>query len=174
MQMMVEYLEDQDDEIAKNVSETLRVVLLSGDWIPLSLPPLIEKYFKISQKKGDLISLGGATEASIWSVLYPINQIDSSWESIPYGKAMKNQEIYVLNNFLEQCPNYVPGSIYIAGQGLAVCYWQDPDKTEKSFICHPTGKRLYSTGDRGRYLRDGNIEILGRDDQQIKIKGYRV
>lgn len=174
MQMMVEYLEEQDYRAIENVAKTLRVVLLSGDWIPLSLPPLVEKYFKISKRNGSLVSLGGATEASIWSIFYKINQIDSSWESIPYGKALKNQEVYVLNNFLEQCPDYVAGSIYIAGKGLALCYWQDPIKTEKSFIYHPSGKRLYGTGDRGKYMGDGNIEILGRDDQQVKIKGYRV
>lgn len=175
MQMMIDYLEEQNEKDLDRVSDTLRLVLLSGDWIPVGLPPLIQQYFKMSNKKGRIISLGGATEASIWSVLYPIENVDPSWESIPYGKAMKNQEIYVLNDFLEPCPDYVPGKIYIAGKGLALGYWQDQEKTDRSFIYHPqSGKRLYNTGDRGRNLPDGNIEIIGRDDFQIKIKGYRV
>lgn len=175
MQMMVDYLEEQAEEALEMISKILQLVLLSGDWIPVSLPPLIQKYFKMHSSRGGIISLGGATEASIWSVLYPIEDVDPLWESIPYGKAMKNQEIYVLNDFLEPCPTYVPGKIYIAGKGLALGYWQDKEKTESRFIHHPnSGKRLYDTGDTGRNLPDGNIELIGRDDFQIKIKGYRV
>jgi len=70
---------------------------------------------------------------------------------------------------------WVPGQLYIGGTGLARGYWRDPEKTAKAFISHPrTGKRLYCTGDLGRYLPDGNIEFLGREDFQVKIQGYRV
>jgi acyl-coenzyme A synthetase/AMP-(fatty) acid ligase/acyl carrier protein len=120
-------------------------------------------------------SLGGATEAAIWSILYPIEAVDPGWNSIPYGKPMLNQRFHVLNELLEPCPIGVPGQLFIAGVGLARGYWRDEDKTAKSFFVHPrTGVRLYRTGDLGRYLPDGNLEFLGREDFQVKVNGFRV
>lgn len=88
---------------------------------------------------------------------------------------MLNQQVYVLNAALTTCPVWVPGSLYIGGVGLAQGYWQDEARTRASFITHPqTGERLYRTGDRGRYLPDGNIELIGREDFQVKIQGYRI
>ncbi|QFS52457.1 non-ribosomal peptide synthetase [Nostoc sphaeroides] len=165
MQMLVEYA-SHHPEIAFN---NLRLVLLSGDRIPLSLPQQV----KALSEKAKVISLGGATEASIWSILYPIE--DATTKSIPYGRPMANQRFYVLKETLEPCPVWVPGHLYIGGIGLAKGYWCDEKKTEASFIIHPqTKERLYKTGDWGRYLPDGNIEFLGRDDFQVKINGYRI
>jgi non-ribosomal peptide synthetase component F/alpha-ketoglutarate-dependent taurine dioxygenase/acyl carrier protein len=153
------------------LSRSLRLVLLSGDWLPLTLSDGIRGLFSNPQ----IISLGGATEASIWSIIYPIEQIDPNWKSIPYGRPMANQRFYVLNEALENCPIWVTGHLYIGGVGLAQFYWRDPDKTNASFIIHPqTQERLYKTGDLGRYLPDGNIEFLGREDFQVKINGYRI
>jgi amino acid adenylation domain-containing protein len=150
---------------------SLRLVLLSGDWIPLGLPDQI----KTQTGEVQIISLGGATEASIWSILHPIETVDPNWESIPYGRPMVNQRFHVLNEALAPCPLWVPGQLYIGGVGLAKGYWRDEEKTQRSFITHPrTGERLYRTGDLGRYLPDGNIEFLGREDFQVKIQGYRV
>ena len=151
--------------------EYLRLVMLSGDWIPVSLPDAVMETFHNPQ----VISLGGATEASIWSVLYPIDKVEANWTSIPYGRAMENQTIYVLKDDLSQCPVWMTGELYIGGIGLAKGYWRDQEKTEKSFINHPkTGERLYRTGDYGRMRPDGNIEFQGRADSQVKIHGNRV
>lgn len=151
--------------------ESLRLILLSGDWIPLALPDQIQAICPQSQ----LISLGGATEASIWSILYPLDTVDPNWRSIPYGYAMTNQRFYVLNEQFHPCPLWVPGQLYIGGVGLAQGYWQDPQKTAASFITHPvSGERLYRTGDLGCYRPEGFIEFLGRDDQQVKLRGYRI
>ena len=88
---------------------------------------------------------------------------------------MTNQSFHVLDEALEPRPVWVPGHLYIGGIGLAQGYWRDDEKTRASFIVHPrTAERLYRTGDLGRYLPDGNIEFLGRDDTQVKIQGYRV
>jgi SagB-type dehydrogenase family enzyme len=123
----------------------------------------------------EVISLGGATEASIWSILYPIERVEPSWKSIPYGKPMCNQRFFVLNERLEPCPVWVAGQLYIGGTGLAKGYWRDEEKTQASFLISPhTGERLYRTGDMGRYLPDGNIEFLGREDFQVKISGHRI
>ncbi|MBW8877597.1 MAG: amino acid adenylation domain-containing protein [Acidobacteria bacterium] len=149
----------------------LRLVWLSGDWIPVQLPNRVRLQFPGAH----VVSLGGATEGSIWSIYHPIEAIDPQWDSIPYGKALPNQHMYVLNRNLEPCPDLVAGDIYIGGLGVALGYWKDPEKTSKQFLLHPaTGERLYSTGDLGRFHCDGNIEFLGRDDFQVKVRGYRV
>ena len=174
MQMLVDYIEDIipiAQQPAHQHYNTLRLILLSGDWIPLTLPEKIKVIFPNAQ----IISLGGATETSIWSVLYPIQHIDKTWKSIPYGKAMRNQKIYVLNTHLEYCPEHIEGDIYIAGEGLAIGYLDDPAQTNSHFIWHPkTGERLYRASDKGRLLPSGDIEFLGREDTQVKIGGYRI
>jgi amino acid adenylation domain-containing protein len=150
---------------------SLRVVLLSGDWIPLGLPTRI----RALASPTDLVSLGGATEASIWSIHHPITNVEPGWPSIPYGRPLTNQTCHVLDEHLQPRPDWVPGQLYIGGAGLAQGYWHDPQQTAASFIEHPgTGQRLYRTGDLGRYLPDGTIEFLGRQDNQVKINGYRI
>jgi acyl-coenzyme A synthetase/AMP-(fatty) acid ligase/acyl carrier protein len=149
----------------------LRLAMLSGDWIPLDLPGKI----KAQNPRIELYSLGGATEASIWSIYYPIHEIDPAWASVPYGRPLRNQTMHVLNEFLHPSPVWVAGDLYIGGIGLAKEYWQDEQKTADKFVIHPiTGERLYKTGDIGRYLPDGMIEFLGRADFQVKINGYRI
>jgi len=149
----------------------LRLVLLSGDWIPVALPDQVRKVFPGAR----IVSLGGATEASIWSILYPIADVPPDWKSIPYGKPMVNQTFHVLNAALEPCPIWTTGELYIGGIGVALGYWRDEERTRAAFQVHPrTGERLYRTGDLGRYLPDGNIEFLGREDFQVKLHGYRV
>jgi pyochelin synthetase len=149
----------------------LRLVMMSGDWIPVGLPSRI----RALESTAELISMGGATEASIWSILFPIGEVDPDWKSIPYGRPMTNQTFEVLDERLDPCPDWVPGQLYIGGAGLARGYWKDEARTRASFITHPrTGERLYRTGDLGRWLPDANIEFLGREDLQVKIQGYRV
>ena len=168
MQLLVDELEQAP---TSKSALALRQVWLSGDWIPLSLPDRIAATCPAAQ----VISMGGATEASIWSIYYPVTTVDAGWKSIPYGRPLANQQWYVLNADLDPCPVWVTGDLYIAGVGLAQGYWGDPEKTEASFITHPRSReRLYKTGDLGRYLPDGTIEFLGREDAQVKINGYRI
>ena len=167
MQMLADHLEGRGERLPP----TLRQVMLSGDWLPVALPDQIRRIGESVR----VTSLGGATEASIWSIMYPIEQVDPSWASIPYGQPMDNQTFHVLNSRLEPCPAWTAGDLYIGGIGLARGYLNDPEKTSASFITHPmSGDRLYRTGDLGRWLPDGNIEFLGREDFQVKIQGYRV
>lgn len=166
MQLLVEQAEK-----TKGRGESLRLVMMSGDWIPVPLPGHIRQAFP----RAEIVSLGGATEASIWSILYPIENVNPNWKSVPYGKPMLNQTFHVLSSGLAPCPVWVPGQLYIGGIGLARGYWRDEQKTAASFLVHPTtGERLYSTGDLGRYLPDGNIEFLGREDFQVKVHGHRI
>src|SRR6185295_5739185 len=158
-------------EVTGYRAPSLRLAMLSGDWIPLRLPERIQRL------AGDatVVSLGGATEASIWSILFPVGEVDPGWRSIPYGRAMKNQTFHVLDKDLLPRPVGVPGQLYIGGIGLAQGYWADPEKTASSFLVDArTGGRLYRTGDLGRYLPDGTIEFLGREDFQVKVGGFRI
>lgn len=162
-------------EYVANISESnnicIRLALLSGDWIPLSLPTKL----KALNPKMEIISLGGATEASIWSIYFPINRVCKEWQSIPYGKPLANQTILILDELLKPCPIYATGSIYIGGMGVANGYHKDKEKTERSFLkLKGSDDIIYKTGDLGRMLPDGNVEFLGRADSQVKIGGYRI
>ena len=167
MEMLVDHLEDRGDSLPP----TLRLVMMSGDWIPVNLPERIRSL----SREIRVVSLGGATEASIWSILHPIEEVDPEWKSIPYGVPMANQRFHVLDEQLEPCPVWVSGDLYIAGVGLARGYWRDERTTSKSFFRHPqTGEALYRTGDLGRLMPNGEIEFLGREDHQVKVQGYRI
>ncbi len=148
----------------------LRLVMLSGDWIPLGLPGRITRYFPGART----ISLGGATEGSIWSIYYPIEEVDKDWKSIPYGYPLANQQFYVLDFRGRFCPLDVPGELHIGGKGVAEGYMAEEEKTRYSFIHHESMGRLYRTGDMGVFRKQGYIEFLGRRDSQVKIRGYRI
>jgi len=168
MEMLVEWVEGRGEALPAS----LRWVLLSGDWIPVDLPDRIRA---VSDGAVEVIGLGGATEASIWSVLHPIGAVDPQWKSIPYGRPMTHQRMHVLNDRRRPCPTWVRGELYIGGAGLARGYWRDPQRTAERFVPHPTtGERLYRTGDLGRWRPDGTIEFLGREDHQVKILGHRI
>ncbi|MGW5611619.1 amino acid adenylation domain-containing protein [Streptomyces sp. NPDC003753] len=160
-----------DAPAARVAESTVRLVLLSGDWIPVSLPDAV----RAVHPRAQVISLGGATEASIWSVTYPIGEVPQEWSRIPYGKPLANQTLHVLDQRLDPCPVWTTGEIYIGGIGVAKGYWADPVRTAERFIVHPTsGEYLYRTGDLGRYLPGGDIEFLGREDTQVKLNGFRI
>ncbi|MFE7659498.1 non-ribosomal peptide synthetase [Streptomyces celluloflavus] len=150
---------------------SLRLVLLSGDRIPTALPGTLRDRLPAART----ISLGGATEASIWSIWHPATDVPTGAHSIPYGRPLGNQTFHVLDSQLRPCPDWTSGELYIGGTGLAAGYLGDERRTRERFITHPrTGERLYRTGDLGRYLPDGAIEFLGRTDSQVKIRGHRV
>lgn len=157
---------------AGSVGASLRLVMLSGDWIPMYLPDDIQT---IAKGKPDVISLGGATEASIWSIYHPYCKSDLQLPSIPYGVPLNNQYFYILDENLQPCPFYVVGDLYIGGLGLANGYWRDEEKTSAAFISHPfSDKSIYKTGDLGKYLSSGEIQFHGRSDSQVKVSGYRI
>ena len=153
-------------------ASTLRLTMLSGDWIPLSLPDAVRKAFPGCE----VMSLGGATEAAIWSNWFPIGAIDPRWTSIPYGRPIQNSRYHVLDRRLQPVPVGVAGDLYIGGDCLAQGYLNRPELTSERFIPDPfsSGERLYKTGDLARYFESGDLEFLGRADFQVKIRGFRV
>ena len=167
MKMMVEHL----SSTPKKVPPGLRLVVMAGDWIPVSLPDRIKALWPGIQ----VIASGGPTETSVWNVHNTIEKVDPAWASIPYGRPIANNRYHVMDERLRHRPEWVPGELVAEGIGLARGYWRDPDATDARFVIDPdSGKRLYKTGDLGRYLPDGNLEILGRMDFQVKIDGYRI
>lgn len=152
----------------------MRLALLGGDWIPLDLPDRLRSFVKTL----DFISLGGATEASIHSIVYPVQAVSPSWKSIPYGLPLANQSAYILDEHAHLSLVGLPGELYLGGMGLARGYLNQPDLTAQSFLpdpfCSEPGLRMYRTGDLARYLPDGTIELLGRIDHQVKIRGFRI
>ncbi|HSF43792.1 MAG TPA: amino acid adenylation domain-containing protein [Thermoanaerobaculia bacterium] len=152
----------------------LRLVFLSGDWIPVTLPGRIRERFPGAR----VIALGGATEATVWSNVFPVERVEPSWTSIPYGRPIENARYHVLDAQFAPCPVGVPGDLYIGGDCLADGYANEPVLTAHKFLPDPwsntPGARLYRTGDRARYRPDGNLEFLGRLDHQVKIRGFRI
>jgi amino acid adenylation domain-containing protein len=170
LEMLVEYVTPQPSKWPR----FLRLALLGGDWIPVTLPDSLKALARDAQ----VISLGGATESSIHSTIYAVEQSDPMWKSIPYGRPMWNQHSYILDAQQQLVPVGVAGELYLGGVGLARGYFNHPKLTAEKFIPNPfseaPGERLYRTGDRARYRADGNMELLGRMDYQVKIRGYRI
>ncbi|HNZ99585.1 non-ribosomal peptide synthetase [Ruminococcus sp.] len=160
----------ENTDLTRDMS-SLKVIMLSGDWIPLSLP---EKLMA-ALPDAEIYSLGGATEASVWSNYYHITSVEKGWRSIPYGYPLSGQGFRVLNSNMTDCPPMTVGKLYISGTGLAMGYLNDEELTAQRFITDSrSGERLYDTGDLGMYWEDGTIEFFGREDHQVKIRGHRI
>ncbi|MEH2371916.1 AMP-binding protein [Nostoc sp.] len=125
-----------------------------------------------------LINGYGPTEATVLATMYDLSQLVLE-DTLPQqliGKAFGNVQTYILDRVLQPVPIGVSGELHIGGVGLARGYLNRPDLTAEKFITHPLNKleRLYKTGDLARYLPDGNIEFLGRIDNQVKVRGFRI
>ncbi len=167
MQMYVEYCESVDAE----ENRSMKTVLMSGDWINNRLPKRQRRFFPDTK----IVSLGGATEAAIWSITHECSGELEYKGSVPYGAPLKNQEFQVLDGNYNECPVGVTGELYILGRGLAQSYYNDKELTDRKFLHHPVnGKRMYATGDMGRYMPGGEIEFIGRVDNQVKVRGHRI
>lgn len=124
-----------------------------------------------------LLNLYGSSEASADSTYYEITAVDArSQRSIPIGRPIANTQVYILDRKGLPVPTGVPGELHIGGAGVSLGYLNRPEMNQSRFIKDPFRKdsRLFKTGDLGRYLPDGNIQIIGRADDQVKIRGMRV
>lgn len=167
MEMLLEYAQGQNLRLPGR----LRLAFLGGDWIPVSAPARIQRHFGDVQ----VVSVGGPTETTLWNIWYPIQRVDPSWQSIPYGHAIANTRYYVLDENLQECPPGDPGELCCSGVGLMKGYWRDEEKTRSKLAILPAnGECICRTGDRGRLREDGEIEFLGRLDSQVKINGQRI
>ena len=151
---------------------TLKQVFCSGE--PLSYD-LQERFFE--RTTAALHNLYGPTEASIDVVAWECKRGDQR-RTVPIGRPIANTQIYILDAQRNPVPVGVVGEIYIGGVGVARGYLNRAELTAEKFIDHSfngePARRLYRTGDLARYLPDGNIEFLGRIDNQVKVRGYRI
>ena len=169
LQMLVDRMSRADE----GALQDLRVTLLGGDWIPVSLPGRLRALAPNTR----VIALGGATEVSMDSTIYEVDRCDPEWNSIPYGRPMANQTSYVLDRRGQPVPIGVPGELLLGGVGVGRGYFNRPELTAEKFVPDAfgaPGARLYRTGDLARFRSDGNLELLGRLDHQVKIRGVRI
>jgi amino acid adenylation domain-containing protein len=127
----------------------------------------------------EIINGYGPTESTTFTCCYRIpRELDDGLSSIPIGRPIGNTQVYILDPYLNPVPIGVTGDLHIGGDGLARGYFNRPELTAEKFIGNPFSNdgaaRLYKTGDRARYLPDGNIEFIGRMDNQVKIRGFRI
>src|SRR5262245_4168475 len=160
------------DEHEFSKCASLRAVFCGGETLTRDVQ---EKFFK--RLSCPLHNLYGPTEAAIDSTHWECRR-DFNGSVMPIGRPIANTRIYILDGYLNPVSVGVPGEIYIGGAGLARGYLNRPELTQEKFIPNPFNRdhdsRLYKSGDRARYLPDGNIEFLGRMDDQVKIRGYRI
>jgi acyl carrier protein len=120
----------------------------------------------------------GPTEATVWATAYKIESSESNIQSVPIGRPLANVRTYILDSRLQPVPIGAPGELYIGGAGVSRGYLNRPELTTELFKPNPFDRgrsvRLYKTGDLAKYRPDGNIEFLGRSDDQIKLRGFRI
>jgi amino acid adenylation domain-containing protein len=124
-----------------------------------------------------LLNMYGPTENTTYTTWHQVVEIEDATRSIPIGRPVSNTQTYILDRWLNPLPVGIPGELYIGGDGLALGYLERPALTAERFIPDPfgePGQRLYRTGDLAKVLPDGSIEFLGRIDQQVKLRGFRV
>jgi amino acid adenylation domain-containing protein/non-ribosomal peptide synthase protein (TIGR01720 family) len=151
-------------------------LILGGEALSWQLVEKLQQYAPDCQ----ILNHYGPTEATVGVLTYPIESREHS-ETVPLGRAIANTQIYILDRHLQPVPIGVAGELHIGGDNLARGYLNQPELTSDRFIHNPFSsiqnsysERLYKTGDLARYLPDGNIEFLGRIDDQVKIHGFRI
>ncbi|MES1160911.1 MAG: MupA/Atu3671 family FMN-dependent luciferase-like monooxygenase, partial [Bacteroidota bacterium] len=154
---------------ALHSATSLRKLIIGGERLPLSLAR--DLYSGLSDV--EIYNMYGPTETTIWSSCYKVGRKDGK---ILIGRPIANTKIYILDRAEKPVPVGMEGEIYIGGEGVARSYLNNPKLTKERFILNPfsAGERLYRTGDYGKWLVDGNIEYIGRKDDQVKIQGHRI
>jgi amino acid adenylation domain-containing protein len=160
------------DSVGTEKCSTVKRVICSGEVLPLDLQSAF-----LSKFKSKLHNLYGPTEASVDVSFWDCEQTQNG-KNVPIGKPIANTQIHVLDERMETAPLGIPGELFIGGAGLARGYLAQPELTAQRFVPNPfsatPGERLYRTGDLARYQPDGNLEFLGRIDDQVKISGHRI
>jgi acyl-coenzyme A synthetase/AMP-(fatty) acid ligase/acyl carrier protein len=162
----------------QQLPESLRVVSIGGEKVE---PAVFALWQELDRGRVRWFNTYGPTETTVEATLHEPGagaSLSATGADLPIGRPLPNTRIYVLDRHLRLVPIGVPGELYIGGDSLARGYLDRPGLTAERFSPDPfsigEGGRLYRTGDRGRYLPDGNLEFLGRIDHQVKIRGHRV
>jgi len=136
----------------------------------------VKKALTYRKKEDSIVHVYGPTENTTFSTYYIVENIKDNWISIPIGAPISNSQAYILDNDLNPVPVGIVGELYVGGDGIARSYLNREHLTAEKFIDSPfiKEKKIYKTGDLAKWLSDGNIDFLGRKDEQIKIRGFRV
>jgi len=158
-----------------NYFRSLKVILMAGEEIN---PEGLSFWYSNFKNRIQLINMYGATEATMAQTFYFITELDINKNKIPAGKAISGSQVLVLDEFMRPSPKLVEGDIYIRTPFLTFGYCNSIDITSNAFIKNPFSDNpddfLYRTGDKGRLLKDNNLEFLGRNSEIVKIRGNRV
>ena len=153
---------------------SLRLIAVGGEILQEADVKLARRAFGESV---ELLNRYGPTECSIWTTHYVVPAtLPGDLPSVPIGKPISNTRVYILDNYFHPVPTGAKGELVIGGIGVGRGYWNRPDLTAERFLPDPfqPGGRIYRTGDIVRQLPDGTIYFLGRSDNQVKVRGYRV
>ncbi len=155
---------------------SLRHVIFGGEALdPTALAPWVALF---GDERPVLTNMYGITETTVHVTQRVVRAADTASATSPIGRAIADLQLYVLDPGLNPVPVGTPGELYVGGAGLARGYLNRPGLTAERFIPHPfsrvPGARLYRTGDRAKYRADGEIDYLGRLDDQVKLRGYRI
>jgi amino acid adenylation domain-containing protein len=178
LQLFVDYLKKLLP--SQSLLSDLQWMMIIAEAAPV---PLINQWFDLCPAI-QIMNGYGPSEASDDITEYIIRErLPDSLPNIPIGKPLPNLTMYVLDQDLQLQPVGVPGELCVSGVGVGPGYWKNEERTAQSFVRNPYfelensevhGSRLYRTGDLGRWLPDGNLEFMGRIDNQVKVRGFRV
>ena len=157
----------------RRLPASVRFVIVGGERV---LPERLTEWARLDVP---LVHVFGLTETTVSSTMLRLEPGDGGarWSNLPVGGPMPNVALYVLDAGMQPVPERVPGELYLGGDTVARGYSGRPALTAERFVPDPFGQaggRLYRTGDRVRWLSDGGVEFLGRIDQQVKVRGYRI
>ena len=162
-------------EAEGRLSETVRLIILGGE---RARPEHLAEWLRCVPDGPRILNTYGPTEATVVATSTELTAADLQDEELSIGKPIRNARAYILDHRGQPVPAGVAGELHLAGAGLAEGYFGQPDWTAERFVpdpfvCEPGG-RMYKSGDLARYRIDGNIEYVGRIDQQVKFRGYRI
>lgn len=150
---------------ARGALAGLSHIMVGGEALPGALVSDLK-----AASGAEITNMYGPTETTIWS-----STRDASGQgTVPLGKPIANTQFYVLDAAGAPCPIGAEGELCIGGTGVTRGYWQRDDLTKERFVSSPDGGRMYRTGDLVRYTASGELEFIGRVDNQIKLRGYRI
>ncbi|MGV0814436.1 amino acid adenylation domain-containing protein [Mycolicibacterium boenickei] len=159
--------------LSPDTLSSLRVVPTGGDWVR----PDLVRALRVAAPQMRFAGLGGATETATHNTIFEVgfdeDALPAHWTSVPFGVPLTNNCCRVVDVRGEDCPDWVPGELWVGGRGIARGYRGRPDLTAERFVEH-NGRRWYRTGDLVRSWPDGTLEFVGRADHRIKVSGFRI